>query len=266
MSSKIYFYNENCFDTINKIIHSKNNLKMNVILTSPPYNTSRVDNYTKNKDAYNMRYDSYEDNKTDEEYIQWSIKLFNQFDKILAPNGTILYNLSYSSENSWLIWLTVSNIIQFTPFTVADTIIWKKKSAIPNNRSKNKLTRITEYIFVFCRKTEYKTFNAYKEVVSIIERTGQKNYKNIYNFIEAKNNDGSCALNKATFSSELCEKLLQIYSKKGDWIYDPFMGTGTTAVACYKLERNCVGSEISDKQVAYSKERLNTLCKLNVNQ
>ena len=67
MSSKIYFYNENCFDTINKIIHSKNNLKMNVILTSPPYNTSRVDNYTKNQDAYNIRYDNYEDNKTDEE-------------------------------------------------------------------------------------------------------------------------------------------------------------------------------------------------------
>ena len=44
------------------------------------------------------------------------------------------------------------------------------------------------------------------------------------------------------------------------------MGTGTTAVACYRLERNCVGSEISDKQVAYSKERLNTLCKLNANQ
>ena len=64
---------------------------------------------------------------------------------------------------------------------------------------------------------------------------GQNYYENVYNFIEAPNNDGSCNLNKATYSSELCEKLLNIYANQDSIVYDPFMGTGTTAIACAKF-------------------------------
>ena len=145
---------------------------------------------------------------------------------------------------------------------IADTIIWKKKSALPNNVSHNKLTRITEFVFVICRKDEFKTFNANKKVTKE-SATGQKYYENVFNFIEAPNNDGSCNVNKATYSSELCEKLLNIYATEKSIVYDPFMGTGTTAIACVKFNgmKNsmvCVGSEISAKQVEYSKERLET--------
>lgn len=41
-------------------------------------------------------------------------------------------------------WLTIADILRNTNFTIADSIIWKKKSALPNNVSPNKLTRITE--------------------------------------------------------------------------------------------------------------------------
>ena len=82
-------------------------------------------------------------------------------------------------------------------------------------------------------------------------------YENIYNFIEAKNNDGSCPFNKATFSSELCEKLLDIYAMYDDTVvYDPFMGTGTTAVACKRMGFKCIGSEISENQVEWANKRL----------
>lgn len=156
-------------------------------------------------------------------------------------------------------WLVIGEIIKNTNFTIADTIIWKKKSAIPNNRSSNKLTRITEYVFVFARKQEIKTFKANKKVVSVIEKTGQKNFENVYNFIEAKNNDGSCKINKATFSSELCVKLLDIYAQPDSIIYDSFMGTGTTAIACLLKNMKYIGSEISSDQCAYAEERINKL-------
>ena len=81
--------------------------------------------------------------------------------------------------------------------------------------------------------------------------------ENIFNFIEAPNNDGSNKLNKATYSSELCEKLLSIYAHDGMSVYDPFMGTGTTAIACEKMNMEwCFGSELSEAQVEYSKNRL----------
>lgn len=132
---------------------------------------------------------------------------------------------------------------------------------MPNNRSKNKLTRIVEDVFVFCRRKEYMTFNSSKKVVSTSIR-GQKNYENIFNFIEAANNDGPCALNKATFSSEFATKLLKIYAFPEDecqrqtTVYDPFMGTGTTAVSAMRLNLKCYGSELSEQQCTYAINRL----------
>ena len=96
---------------------------------------------------------------------------------------------------------------------------------------------------------------------SVREDTGQKYYDNVYNFIEAKNNDGPCKLNKATYSSDLCLSLFNIYAKPDYVIYDPFMGTGTTAIACLRYNDGnnqivCIGSELSAAQVEYSKDRI----------
>lgn len=257
--TKIQFRNEDCFKTMDLFL-SKGK-KVDIILTSPPYNTARKVKTQKALDTHNNRYDEYNDNMTNEEYCNWTVNLFNKFDEVLSKNGVILYNLSYGSENPDVMWLAIGDILHKTNFMIADCIIWKKKSALPNNSSSNKLTRIVEFVFVICRKDEFKTFNANKKVTNE-SATGQKYYENIFNFIEAPNNDGSCNINKATYSSELCEKLLNIYAKTDSIVYDPFMGTGTTAIACCKFnERNnemvCIGSEISEKQVEYSKERYN---------
>jgi site-specific DNA-methyltransferase (adenine-specific) len=242
-------FNESCLETMNR---TELQNSVDLIITSPPYNTSRVGA----SDKHNSRYDVFQDFKSDQEYIDWTIDIFNGYDKVLKENGCVLYNLSYSSENTHLMWLVVSDIIRRTNFTTADCIIWKKTHAIPNNRSKNKLTRIIEYVFVFCRKTEIKTFHSNKKVVSVIEKTGQANYENIYNFIEARNNDGSNNLNKATFSTDFVKKLLSIYGVPNSLVYDSFMGIGTTAKACNEMGYDYVGSEISEKQVEYSEKVL----------
>lgn len=258
--AKIYFKNENCFTTLKNMVDA--NYTVDIILTSPPYSTSRSKVKTeKAMDTYNRRYDICLDDMTSEEYREWTVDLFNNFDKVLSKNGVVLYNVSYGSENPSALWLSLLSIIEKTNFMIADTIIWKKRSALPNNVG-NKLTRITEFVFVICRKDEYKTFNINKKVKSVRQDTGQKYYENMYNFIEAPNNDGACKLNKATYSSELCLQLLEMYAQKNYKIYDPFMGTGTTAIACEKWGNNetvCIGSELSEAQVQYSKERLETI-------
>ena len=253
---KYRIFNEDCMDTMRRMIEGGYS-DIDTILTSPPYNNSRTSHTEYSMRTSNCRYDSYDDNMTNEEYISWTIKLFDMFDKILKPNGKILYNISYGGENNECMWLTIAEIIRKTNFTIADSIIWKKKSAFPNNVSPNKLTRITEYVFVFCRKNEYKTFGTNKKVKSVNKKTGQKFYENTFNFIEAKNNDGMCELNKATYSSDLCEQLLEIYTPENSVVYDPFNGTGTTGVAC--IRKNMLwyfGSELSKEQCEYSEERI----------
>ena len=99
------------------------------------------------------------------------------------------------------------------------------------------------------------TFHSNKRVTSY-RKTGQKAYENIVNFVEAKNNDGSCPYNKATYSTDLCKQLLAIYAPPGGVVYDPFLGPGTTAVAAKELGLHYLGSEISENQVKWATERL----------
>lgn len=251
--------NEDCFVTM-KNMQDKS---IDMIITSPPYNTGRPSTSDRARHNREGRYNIHIDNMSQDSYCQWCIDVFNSYNRILKRDGVILWNVSYGSDSSvntegiGLMWLSISDIIRNTDFTVADRIIWKKKSALPNNVSPNKLTRIVEDIFVFCRKEEYKTFTANKQIKSI-GKTGQKFYSPIYNFIEAKNNDGACKLNKATFSTELVMKLLNIYLPKGNYtVYDSFAGTCTTAVACKEYGVNCICSELSKAQVEFGKERIN---------
>ena len=249
--------NEDCFDTMKSIS------PVDIILTSPPYNTNKkagkshtLTNTKVQEEHYQyVRYDAFVDNFTNEEYMDFTRKLFCTFDTVLKPDGCVLYNLSYGAENTDGMFQAVNAVICDTPFTIADVIVWKKSNALPNSTSKNRLTRIWEFVFVFCRKTELKTFSMNKQIKSY-RKTGQPAYENIINLIEARNNDGTCPLNKATYSSELCEKLLSLYARKEATVYDPFIGSGTTAVACMRLNLNCIGSEISQAQCEYAKDRL----------
>jgi site-specific DNA-methyltransferase (adenine-specific) len=243
------FYNEDCLETMSKMEPNS----INCVLTSPPYNM------TKRKGGYadkQKRYDEYQDWKTENEYKEWTVSIFKELDKVLIENGTILYNFSYSVENPALPFTVISDIITQTDFTVADTIIWKKSNSIPHPASFNRLNRIIEFVFVIVRKKELKTFNCYKKVVKTSPK-GQNYYEIVDNFITAKNNDESTLVNKATYSTEFCTKLLNVYTKEFDVVYDPFMGTGTTGVACKSINRDFIGSEISKAQVEYSNNRIN---------
>jgi site-specific DNA-methyltransferase (adenine-specific)/modification methylase len=243
-------YNEDCLLTMKRLEPNS----IDAIITSPPYNTSRKGSSLDGASA-NVRYDEFNDCKTDDEYITWTIEIFKSYDKVLKNNGVVLYNLSYSSENTHLMWLVVAEIMKKTNFLVADNIIWKKPTTSPNSCSPNKLTRLCEYVFVFCRKNEFETFKCNKEISSF-RKTGQIAYKNYFNFIEAKNNDGSIDIHKATYSSELVRKLLLLYVKQGDLVYDSFMGTGTTAVGCLIEKINYLGSEISKRYLDIANKRL----------
>jgi len=252
-------YNESCIKTMQENIDEKS---IDVILTSPFYNTNRHAGKKRiidlNKDERSsILYDVHVDNLTNEEYCDFTIDLFNGFDMVLKQNGVVLYNMSYSAENSECMFRAIASVVEDTNFEIADTIIWKKRSARPNNESPNRLTRTWEFVFAFCRKGEYDTFYH----TNLYDVDGGSTLK----IVNAKNNDGFFALNRATYSTDLCMQLLGMFAPKDAVVYDPFMGSGTTAVACKMMGLKYLGSEISENQIAYAKERIaNTYAKSNI--
>lgn len=246
-------YNGDCLDVMQQM--SNDGMLVDIILTSPPYNTARDLKSERARANHEGRYDEYSESKTNEEYDMFTVDLFNHFDNILKKDGVVLYNINYGTENPTQMRTCIADVCRKTEFTIADTIVWKKNSAIPNNRSSNKLTRICEFVFVLCRKREYMTFLSNKPELSKTTK-GQSNFANVFNFIEADNNDGSNPLNKATFSTEFVCKLLDMYAKPNSLVYDPFMGTGTTAIGCIEYGHCFIGSELSPAQCEYAENRI----------
>ena len=212
-------YNEDYVDTVERLYRAGE--RVDIVVTSPPYNTNKKQGKSRtllNTDAGGsqpwVRYDTVQDAMTNQEYCDFLCSFMVDMDAVVSDGGVVLINLSYGNENPDGVWQAVSAIIEGTEWTVADCIVWKKRNAMPNNCSPNRLTRICEFVFVFVRKDELATFHANKPVRSI-RKTGQKSYGSMPNYIEAANNDGPCPYNKATFSTELVLKLLDLYAPKG---------------------------------------------------
>jgi len=233
-------YNENNLETMKRMPDHF----ISGILTSPPYNLGKNPNHRrKNQDDYHLYQDNV-DNLSDIEYLNIRINEFKEFERILKLDGVICYNMSYSNKNPILPIKLINKVDEETNLTLTEIITFKKKSANPFQSSPNKLTRITELVYIIVNKNYLNTFKANKEISKINEKTGQKFYKNYFNLIEAKNNDGFKTNLKATFSSDLVEQLINIYFEEGSLIYDPFMGIGTTAKGCINKKCNYIGSEI----------------------
>lgn len=63
----------------------------------------------------------------------------------------------------------------------------------------------------------------------------------------------------ASFPPELIEKFISFFTKKGQYVLDPFLGIGSTMVACFNLDRNGIGIELNEKYAEYSKKRVKSL-------
>jgi DNA modification methylase len=211
-------YNSDCIE----LIKMMPDLFIDKVITSPPYNINR-------------RYNNYIDNVERNEFIDFQVNLFNNLERVIKPNGLILYNFSYGSKDPLLPFSLIENINNKTNFTITDTIVWKKINSMP--LSNNRLSRICEHIYIFSKKSDINSYTINKAS---------------NNFIEAANNDGiDTPFNNSTFSTELVLKLLKIYSSPGELIYDPFMGIGTTIRAALIYDCNFIGSELDWRQTNY---------------
>ncbi len=59
----------------------------------------------------------------------------------------------------------------------------------------------------------------------------------------------------ASYPPDLAKHFIEFFTKKGDWVFDPFMGIGSTLVACMELKRNCWGIELNPKYAEYTQKR-----------
>jgi len=144
-----------------------------------------------------------------------------------------------------IIWYKISNAAH----EVENGSSFLGKPYEPNAVIKNDI----EFILMERKSGGYRTPNVPARVLSVISG---ENHKEWFQQIWTGLTGASTRHHPAPFPVELAERLIRMFSFVGDTVLDPFLGTGTTAVAAAKAGRNSVGFEIDSHYFNMARERI----------
>lgn len=234
-------FREDCLETLRGLEDNS----IDLILTSPPFNKNWYTRHQKGKSDVWKRhigYDEYADCMPPEEYEKWQREILNECMRVLKPTGSIFYNhkdiLSKGRTNhpKWIYDYPLHQII------VQD----RGSSPMLDRRY---FFALTEYYFWITKKPTGFYFDKSK-----LEDDFKKN---VWHIGYEKNP------HPAPFNLRIADNIVRACCPENGIVYDPFMGSGTTAVAAVNNNRNWIGSEISEEYCKMADERITDAYKNN---
>lgn len=124
-------------------------------------------------------------------------------------------------------------------------VVWHKPNAMPES-VKDRPTRAHEYLFMLTKSEKY-----YYDRKAITEANG-RNRRSVWNI----NTQGFAGAHFATFPPKLIEPCIVSSSRPGDFVLDPFFGSGTVGVVAEQFNRRCIGIELNASYVAMAAQRI----------
>ncbi len=238
---------------------------VHLTFTSPPYYNAR--DY--------MLYKSYD------EYLQQLVSIFKQVHRItkegrffaLNTSPVIVPRMSRShSSKRYLIPFDIHPLLTEIGWEFIEDIVWIKPDPSVKNRNGGffqhrkplayKANSVSEYIIVYRKHTDklidWNLQQYPEETISKSKVTGDYEKTNAWKI--APSND---KVHPATFPKNLAARVIEFYSMKGDLVFDPFAGTGTTGQAAIMLDRNFFLTEI-DETYTQRAQQLLDVAKLGV--
>ena len=211
---------------------------VDLIITSPPYN---IKNSTGNglKDGRGGKwanaglqngYANYDDCIPHKEYVKWQRDSLKEMMRIIPDNGAIFYNHKWRVQDGFL--QDRQDIV--SGFPVRQIIIWKRKGGF--NFNPGYFLPTYEVIYVIA-KPNFK----------LVPKANA--YGDVWEFTQEMKNE-----HPAAFPVALIDRIVS--STNAKIIFDPFMGSGTTAVSAINFKRNYVGIDVSLKYCKMARERI----------
>jgi len=228
---------------------------IDMTICSPPYNIDLGNNKYRKEG-----YDIYDDDRDYGEYLEWLEEVFREVYRVTKKGGRVGINVG--DQHNGQVPLH-SDVIQFMVhklgWLMRTTLVWNKKGTSnrcswgsygsPSNPS---FPKPYEFILIFSKETMKKESEGRKITVKKDEFI-----RNSYGLWEFPTERGQDKFDHpATFPLELPKRLIQQLSYRGDIIFDPFGGVGTTALAAKQLGRKYILTEISEKYCEEAEKRL----------
>jgi len=242
-------YNENCLDTMAKMPDNF----IDLTVTSPPYDNLRTYN------GYSFDFNS----------------IARELYRVTKDAGVVVWVVGDATINGSESGTSFKQALYFKEigFNLHDTMIWKKSNPMPKVKTKRYFD-VFEYMFIIS-KGKPNAFNPIMQKCkfggkiynstckNIGGESGRTKKEFILNKERYKDNIWEVAVSKnktnhpAVFPEQIANDHILSWSNKGDLIYDPFMGSGTTAKMAVLNNRNYIGSEISLEYIEIIENRLN---------
>jgi len=225
---------------------------VDLILTDPPYNASKGGvNLPKNKTggAYYKVNEEWDKFGKYTDYLGFTRQWIKKCDKILSKTGTILICCSHHNIGEVIIALKE---LDYKPLNI---ITWRKPNAMPNI-TKRMLTYSTEFIVWFAKGKNWifnydkmKKYNYGKQLRDVWEFPSCQGPERI------KGEDGRAA-HPTQKPLKLFRRLIEMASKENQIVLDPFIGSGTTAIAAEGLGRRWVGIDANPEYIKIATKRI----------
>jgi site-specific DNA-methyltransferase (adenine-specific) len=222
---------------------------LHLMITSPPYNVSK----------------EYDDDLSLKEYLNLLKCVFSETYRVLINGGRACINIANLGRKPYIpLSDYISNMMIEIGFNMRGEIIWNKAaSASPSTAwgswqsAANPILRdIHEYILIFS-KGSYRRERTKYEIKEKLNTITKEQFMEWTKSIWTMNAESAKRIgHPAPFPEELPNRLIQLYSFTGDIVLDPFMGSGTTAVAAVKAKRDYVGYDINEEYIKLANNRI----------
>lgn len=243
---------------------------VDLVFTSPPYADQRKSTYG---------------GVHPDDYVDWFLPISKELLRVLKPTGTFVLNIkekvTEGERSIYVMELILAMRQQGWLWT--EEFIWHKKNCYPGkwpNRFRDAWERLLQF-------NKDKKFNMYQEAVMVPmgdwaktrlrklsdtdkrrdnSKVGSGFGKNISNWIDRDKAFPTNVLHLATecsnkkhsaaFPEELPTWFIKLFTKPGDIVLDPFMGSGTTNIVAQKMKRNSIGIEIMEEYYEMVREQV----------
>ena len=242
---------------------------VDLVITSPPYADLKV----------------YIDNGgiLANDYVKWFIPYCQEICRVLKPTGSFILNINDKVEGGFrhpYVFDLISELHKQTKLKMFERLFWNKLKSLPNRA---RFGDRVEYLFWFAKekgfkfnlddmRTEYSEKSIKRMTKPLKKRFARTEGDEELGYKDwAPNPKGALPTTLVNISSEskriadnhvavFPTQLVQYFIKgatdKGDIVLDPFMGTGTTAIAAKKLERNWIGFELQEDYIKLANRRI----------
>lgn len=216
---------------------------VSLTVTSPPYNVGKLS----------------DNNLSDEDYWKLMRQCFKEVYRVTESGGRLVLNVANLGRKPYIPFSNMfTDLMLDLGFLMRGEIIWQKSKGANANfawgswlSASNPVIRdIHEYCLVFSKEGMSK---GSKGKSTIEKEEFMESTLSIWNINPAR---AKKIGHPAPFPVELAERFINLYSYEKDLILDPFIGSGTTALAASKLKRSYIGYEVNAEYCKLAEKRL----------